>query len=387
MRPRLIVVACALAGAYFLWLAFFAASTAPNIAGQEEATFSTQANTVLHGNTPLFFPSPARRYSNGDTWLQPLGVYVNALVQLAGPPRPGQFAANVAAAANVLLVFVISYAIAGTAWAAIAAAVTLVFTPGHSAVIGAGTDAIYPSTLVLLWVLALLGFLKRDSVRALCGAAIALGLCVYSHPTGPLTAVFLWLLTLGVTWRRNRLRLFGATLIFMAMWVPAAAWFYLHPTTYLDTFGRWFIFAAHIRNPLDGLKAFVNPNTLGVRTSHYWGFWDPSWLFFNTDLSRAALPLPAAPFLVLAVFRARRISRDAMPVLIGAALIVPLAGATFGVPHYLNDAAAILPLLAILCGLGVDQLVAVLTRRYALQDDVAVTAVDGWHDDDVSPRT
>ena len=76
-----------------------------------------------------------------------------------------------------------------------------------------------------------------------------------------------------------------------------------------------------------------------------------------------------------------------MTLLIGAALIVPLAGATFGAPHYILDASAVLPLLAILSGLGVDQLVTVLTRREPLQDDVAVTAVDGWHDDDVSPRT
>jgi hypothetical protein len=387
MRPRLIAIACVLAGAYYLGLVVIVAGMT-EIVLPEEITFSVQANTVLHGNTPLFFHSTPGKNLDTDVWLQPIGVYTNALVQMSGPrSHPGRFASMFPAAANVLLVFVISYAIAGTAWAAIAAAMTLIFTPGNLAVIGAGTDSIYPATFVLLWLFGLVSFLKRDSVRALCGAAIALGLCVYAHPTGPLTALFLWMLTLGVTWRRNRLRLFGATLVFMATWAPAAAWFYLHPNTYPDTFGRWFIFAAHIRNPLDGLKAFVNSNTLGVRTSHYWGFWDPSWLFFNTDGSRSALPLLAAPFLVLAVFRARQISRDAMPVLIGAALIVPLAGATFGVPHYLNDAAAVLPLLAILCGLGVDQLVAVLTRRYALQDDVAVTAVDGWHDDDVPPRT
>ena len=388
MRPRLIVMACALAGAYFLWLAVFFSSTAPNAAGQEEATFSSQANAVLHGNTPLFFRSPPRRYSNGDTWLQPVGVYVNALVQLSGRwPHPGQLAANFAAAANVLLVFLIAHAIAGTAWAAIAAALTLMLTPGSNAVIGPGTDAIYPATLVLLWLLGLLTFLKRDSVRALCGAAIALGLCVYSHPSGPLTAVLLWMFTLAVTWRRNRVSLFQATIGFAVMWLPAAAWFYLHPNTYPDTFGRWFIFAAHIRNPLDGLKAFFNSNTLGVRASHYWGFWDPSWLFFKDGGISAPLLWLAAPFLLFAIFRARQISRDAMTLLIGAALIVPLAGATFGAPHYILDASAVLPLLAILSGLGVDQLVTVLTRREPLQDDVAVTAVDGWHDDDVSPRT
>ena len=42
------------------------------------------------------------------------------------------------------------------------------------------------------------------------------------------------------------------------------------------------MFAAHLRIPLDGVRAFVNPGTLGNRASLYWGFWDPSWLFFIT---------------------------------------------------------------------------------------------------------
>jgi len=388
MRPRLIAIAYVLSGVYLLALRVFVAGMSPDVASLEETTFSRQANTVLHGNTPLFFHSTPGRSLDSDTWLQPLGVYANALVQMSGPrPHPGQLASAFPAAANVLLVFVIAYAIAGTAWASVAAALTLMFTPGQLAVIRAGSDAIYPATLVLLWLLGLLTFLKRDSVRALCGAAIALGLCVYSHPTGPLTAVFLWMFTLAVTWRRNRVSLFQATIGFAIMWLPAAAWFYVHPNTYPDTFGRWFIFAAHIRNPLDGLKAFFNPNTLGVRASQYWGFWDPSWLFFKDGGLSAPLLWLAAPFLLFAIFRARQISRDAMTIVIGAALIVPLAGATFGVPHYINDAAAVLPLLAILSGLGLDQLVALLTRRQPLQDDVAVTAVDGWDSNDVSPRT
>jgi hypothetical protein len=66
-----------------------------------------------------------------------------------GPrPHPGLLAAVFPAAANVLLVFVIAYAIAGTTWAAFAAALTLMFTPGQLGVIGMGTDAIYSAPFV-----------------------------------------------------------------------------------------------------------------------------------------------------------------------------------------------------------------------------------------------
>jgi hypothetical protein len=35
-----------------------------------------------------------------------------------------------------------------------------------------------------------------------------------------------------------------------AVTVPIALWFMVHPASYVDTFGRWFLHAAHIRNPL-----------------------------------------------------------------------------------------------------------------------------------------
>jgi hypothetical protein len=208
---------------------------------------------------------------------------------------------------------------------------------------------------------------------------------VYAHPAGPLTAVFLWILTIAIARRRNPVRLFTATCVFGATWLPAAAWFYRHADTYPDTFGRWFIFAAHVRNPLDGLRAFINPGTLGNRASMYWGFWDPSWLFFNARDAAAPLLLIAAPFIVLGVLRCtRHLPRATAALLIGTALIAPLAGATFGVPHFLADAAVVMPILALLSALGVEHLVRLVSRR-PLEDREAVGPVEGWNDYDAAP--
>ncbi len=207
----------------------------------------------------------------------------------------------------------------------------------------------------------------------------------YSHPALPLTAALLWVLTLAVARHRNRLRLFVATAVFAAAWLPAGVWFLRHPDTYADTFGRWFVFAAHLRYPLDGLRAFMNPGTLGNRASLYWGFWDPSWLFFGTRDSAAPLLMIAAPLMVLGVLRCQRhLARDTAALVIGSALIAPLTGATFGVPHYLADAAVVMPLLALLAALGVEQLVRLRTRR-PLEDGVAVGTVDRWDDDGALP--
>ena len=103
--------------------------------------------------------------------------------------------------------FLIAHLITGRAWVGIAAALILMLTPAHWSLAQRGTDAIFPVPLILLWLWNTLLFFERDSIRSLAVAAAALGLSVYSHPAAPLTAVFLWMLTLFVARRRNRIRL------------------------------------------------------------------------------------------------------------------------------------------------------------------------------------
>ena len=56
--------------------------------------------------------------------------------------------------------------------------------------------------------------------------------------------------------------------------------------------------------------------------------------------------------------------------------IVPLVGASFGLPHYIGDAAAVLPILALLTAVGIDELVRLVVPGRPLEDDVAVTAIE-----------
>jgi hypothetical protein len=207
----------------------------------ENLAFAEQAQRVRRGETPLFF------HVRGETWLPPLPVYLTALTEtVTGPIRGGQTAGAIAGAINIALVFLIAHSITGRVAAAFAAALTLLLTGGHTALALSGAASILPATLILLWLERLLAFMKTDRPGAMIVAAASLGLCVYSHPAGPLTAVFLWILTLAVAWRRNRRRLLAGTATFVAMWGPAAAWFYLHPDFYADTFGRWVILKAHV---------------------------------------------------------------------------------------------------------------------------------------------
>jgi hypothetical protein len=137
--------------------------------------------------------------------------------------------------------------------------------------------------------------------------------------------------------------------------VPLAAWFALNPQTYLDTYGSWAIHPAHIRNPIDGARAFVNTNTLGTRASTYWGLIDPSYLFFSSDRGRAPLLWAVAPLIIVGIVRCAR-KWPAVPAVITLAgtIIAPVAGATFGQPSYIANALALLPFVTLLAAYGVD---------------------------------
>jgi hypothetical protein len=110
-----------------------------------------------------------------------------------------------------------------------------------------------------------------------------------------------------------------------------AAWYLAHPDAYRDTMGRWAIHAAHIRFPLDGVRAQLNWNTVSNRSSLFWMTLDPSLLFFADHSGRPPFLLISA-FLVplggLQLLRSNDVLRP-MTLLVGATLAT-LVSATFG---------------------------------------------------------
>ena len=110
----------------------------------------------------------------------------------------------------------------------------------------------------------------------------------------------------------------------------------MHPQTYLDTYGRWAILGGALAQSLDGFRAFVNTNTLGTRASAYWSLIDPSYLFFTSARSTAPLLMVSAPLIVAGIVRCVRLAPNTAAVVVLAGLLVaPLAGASFGEPHYI----------------------------------------------------
>ncbi len=102
-----------------------------------------------------------------EHWLQPIAVYANAAVRgIGGEELSGRIASALSAAVGVALLFLIAEAITGGIWVGVIAALILMASPAFWSMAQLGTDAVIPVPLVLLWLLGLLRFLKRDSPRS-----------------------------------------------------------------------------------------------------------------------------------------------------------------------------------------------------------------------------
>jgi hypothetical protein len=350
LRP--VVTACLLAGVTLL-LYGFDLDLAP--LGPDEPVFADAARSAAR-SPQLFF------HIDGDRWLQPAAVYAGAAAHVVVDEQwAGRLASLLVGALNVGLLFAAAYMLFARQWIAVAVAALLMATPAHVAFARTGTDAIFPVPFVLLWLIAMARFLRTDSPMAIGAAGLALGAGVYTHPTAPLTMAWLLaatglaLLLARRTPIRNFAALFGA---FGIALVPAAIWFALYPETYPDTFGRWAVLKAHLRFPLDGLRAQVNWNTLSNRTTLFWGLLDPSFLFF------AATDAPLAPFLVgatlltpLGALRLMQSEDVARRILLLSALLIPLViASTFGVAQDLSAVVIMTAAMALLAGAGLESL-------------------------------
>lgn len=326
-----------------------------------EHDVARQAGAVGSAPTgfPLFF------HIENERWLPPVAVYATALANLvAAPEHAGRLAAAAIGGLNVGLIFLISRRLQPSTPVAVGTALLLLATPAHVVFARTAVDAIYPLPFALAWLLALVTYFDTGDRRYAAAGAFALGAGMYSHPSAPLTMGFLLLVTMAVMWMAGRCDAASLAVPAAAFAAPLAlamAWFAANPSAYPDTFGRWAIHPAHLRFPLDGLRAFVNWNTLGTRLSLYWGSFDPSWLFFANAATPASALRGTAPFLLatavaLAAGVSQRLRAGPTPVtllLLAGVAVAPLAASTFGAPHAIADFLLMVPLVVLLTAGGV----------------------------------
>ncbi|MDO8679484.1 MAG: glycosyltransferase family 39 protein [Acidobacteriota bacterium] len=363
-RLRLIVTAGAIAGITLI-LYGTRLGPPPPLSSDEAALYAHAQSLASSGRdtagriAPLFFQT------SEEAWLQPIPVYSTAAVLAVTSTAEwgARFSTARVAALSALLIYLIGRRLFRRESLAISCSALLALTPALFAHARIAGDGPYPLPFVLVWLYCLLAFRDRPRTWLLVIAGVALGLGVYSQPGAPITMAFLAVITVPALRASGHLTLrtlMGFAAGFVLPLLVMVPWFISHPETYRDTMGRWAILQAHIRFPLDGLRAFVNWTTLGMRASFYWGFFDPSWLFFSgadrAGVLRGAAPLlwPLAVLVPLGFSLIVKVSESATRILLtGGLLIAPMAAATLGVPHNIGQAMTVIPFAVLLAGFGI----------------------------------
>ena len=333
--------------------------------GREAVPVATTGRDVSGRLLPLFFQSDV------EVWRQPAAVYAAAGVAAVWPGVQWsvRIPSLLLAAVDIALLSCLAGTLRRHRWEGITAALLLMLTPAHFVYGRVGLDAIYAVPCALGWMLALGAYLWRPRPWLLVVATFSLGLGTLAQPAGPLIMSGLWACTVAALWLEGHRTPGPYLLAGLGFGVPLAcmaAWFMAHPETYPDTMGRWAIHAAHLRNPLDGWRALTNRNTLGIRLSLFWDFFNPASLFFARDVpgaeaTRGAAHLPAAfavlvPLGVAAAWTHER--RSVVISLLGALIIPPLVAATFGDTYATDRALVLVPFAALLAAYGASSWIA-----------------------------
>jgi hypothetical protein len=299
---------------------------------------------------PLFF-----RIDDGS-WRQPIPVYFRAIL--------GDHAPVWMAAVDVVLIYLAALCFLRQRWAPPITAVLLLLFPAHAVFGRSAQDAIYPVPFVLAWLLCLLSFFNRPRHWLMFVGALCLGAGVYTQPSAPITMAAFLIVTLAAAWIEGHRApgVFAAALAGFAIpLLLMAPWFVLHPESYPDTMGAWAIHKAHLRSPLDGVRAFLNWNTLGARASLYWEIYNPSFLLFRSEAgafsAKPPMLLALAVLVPLGLKRLLTVNRASIAWLLLTGLATaPLAAATFGERHAIDRALPMVVFLSLLGGLGVAEL-------------------------------
>jgi hypothetical protein len=313
----------------------------------EEVILSSQfAMVAAHGwhdtdgrFLPLFV------HAGGNAWLPPGQAYATAAVAWVSSSLSSvRWVPVCAGALDVALMFLLATRMSLSVTMGFTAASLLLFTPAHAQFSrSAVADGVWPLPFILVWLLGLVVFCDPSSAfrrLALAIGAVALAAIAYVEPSSPLMVPVFAALGLVVLYEAGRLRwreILPASMVFAITLAPLALWFLTHQSTYPDTFGRWVLHLAHVRNPLEWWRAATSSLTVSTVSGTYWDFFSPEYLFIDGTAAASAgvFLFPVALLLLVGGWTIVKDRMDGRPrrpldllVLVGF-ICAPLGAATF----------------------------------------------------------
>jgi len=189
----------------------------------------------------------------------------------------------------------------------------------------------------------------------------------------PVYLALTWI-TIALAGRRS-LGPYGVALAgFVVPAAPLVAWFLAHPAQYSGHVAMYNLYDAASLTPLEGLKRLLGRASLTTRWDVYYGYFNPSFLFFAGDPSlinstryAGVFLLPVAVLLPAGVYHlVRSQSRAVSTLLLAGFLSSPLAGVLVGEQHRVNRALVMLPFAILLAACGVEYLLAARTAVWRI---------------------
>lgn len=352
---RLAVLAAVLVAAA---LRFFDLARVPPALNQDEAVNGYDAySLLLTGRDHLGHPFPIAGLESFGDWVSPLLTFLSV-------PFVGAWGLDlwtiraVSAVVGVLavpLVYGLGVEFLGSRAVGVGAAWLLAVSPWH---VHLSRWAIPPAlvpTMVALLLLALAWTGRRGGGRAAVATSLVAALTVLSYPTMKLYVPLLLLAALAI-YAPSLRRVGWEALAYAAVLFLAVA----GPNLYLS------VFDPSGQSRLEEVSIFSHADvTPSLLVSQYLSYLHPSFLFLTGDGDPLhsppgyglepwiALPLLAVGFMSLLVMLVRGASpRRPLLLLLAALVLYPVPGSlTLPAPHTLR-AAHVLPMLALLAGVG-----------------------------------
>jgi hypothetical protein len=303
-----------------------------------------------------------------ERWLPAMPILTTAaLIRLdPGASDHARRVATVFGALDVVLLYALVLRLLRRRSAAIAAALVLLATPAHALFSRtAATEGIWPLPFIIGWAIGMTALVERPTPRTRWMFAVgtaSLMASAYTQPSAALMAPMFVLVTvmaivLSDGWHARDV--VPAAVASVILLLPFAFWYAKLPSTYTDTFGRWVVHAAHLRNPLIWLQALTNHQRVGNVASLFSDFFSPSHLFLTPSapalcgffLSPLAIPLAVGMYRQTAS-PVVDCAANMRCVLIGGSIVGPLAAAMFEHAQSADRALSLAPFAVTIATIG-----------------------------------
>jgi 4-amino-4-deoxy-L-arabinose transferase-like glycosyltransferase len=347
-----------LAAAVYLWRLH----DAPMYLASDEAiiandaySIATTARTLDGAFLPLYF-----YVSISASWFMPFIYYWTAIWLQLLPLAEWSIRVPTAiiGLAGLILAYRVGRRLLGDRAYALIATAVLACAPTYFILSRYALDYIYPIPFILGWLYCLVTGLERGRARRwLFAAGLCLGVGFYSYIASLALMPIYAALTLAALVAAKRPARDHAAIAagFAIPLIAFAIWLALHPDVFRTTAERYGFAGQAVRGA---------PMDLAAIADRYWRFFHPDFLFLTGDSylpfstrTAGVFPLAGALLIAFGVFAALGPARSPMTLLVVAGFLGgPLPASLLDDPGAIRRAMGMLPLGALLAGLGAREL-------------------------------